>query len=577
MSHDPLDSKVAIVGVALRVPGADTLARYWQNLVQGKISITSLPADPARPDFVPSFGSIPRSDCFDFEFFRYSRREAELMDPQQRLLLECGWELQQALACGPDTNRVTAVFVGTSINTYLTNCIATPLAPGNHQGLELMLANDKDSASTRLSYKLGFTGPSVTVQTACSSSLVAVHLACQSILSGESDVAFAGGASIQWVPFHGHFYKPGHVYSRDGKCRPFDAEAAGTVFGDGVVLLALKRLDLAIDDGNDILGVIRGTATNNSGAATVGFTAPSYQAQKRVVQQAHANAGIALREVGFVETHGTGTPLGDPIEFSALRDAFVEGGAGEAACALGAVKANIGHLAAAAGAAGLVKAALCVKLGVIPPHPLFRAPLADVKLAGSPFFIDRSLATWKLAGPRYAGVSSFGMGGTNVHVVVEEPPRRPQTSEKSEFVRVSLSAPSRDGLVEHAREIATHLETFEDVSPSDVAHTMNRRPALFAVRASIEAASRHALVEKLRTADFVEPFADARADAPSGRLVGLPVPRLNGARVVHGGETAAVEPSSTTPLRELFETQFALMKSQLAKIPSSGNTRKGGG
>ncbi|QCO00276.1 polyketide synthase (plasmid) [Azospirillum argentinense] len=573
------ECKVAIIGVAFRFPGAATVHEYWNNLLNGVVSISRRPPEDDRDNFVPWYGSITDRDRFDHAFFNISRREAELMDPQQRLLLECGWTLQQVI--GPDSTSgyVTGVYIGTTISTYLHNCMAAPLVPNSHQGFEVMLACDKDYSAARMSYKLGFTGPSIAVQTGCSSSLVAVHLACQSILTGESDVAFAGGACVQWVPHHGHYYVPGHVYSPDGMCRPFDEQAAGTAFSDGVGLVALKRLDLALQDGDDIHAVIRGTATNNSGATGVGFTAPSYQAQTILLKQAYANAQVDPGTVGFVETHGAGTRLGDPIEFNALAEVFNRARAGS--CALGAVKSNIGHLASAAGIAGLIKAALCLREGCIPPHPLFNRPSPDIKLNQSPFYINTRPTEWKTLGTRFAAVSSFGVGGSNAHVVLESAPERAPAPVADGPCRVLLSAPTLELLQEHCRDLAAHLTVFPDIRLADVAHTLTNRRRVLSCARVVVAASREELIACLRdgpaSMQAVVPGEGGSRDAVGGRIVALPVPRLNGPSLAVAADAAASPrpaarladagpPSRANSVIEVMERQLQLMRSQLRHL-----------
>ncbi|HEU4533865.1 MAG TPA: beta-ketoacyl synthase N-terminal-like domain-containing protein, partial [Polyangiaceae bacterium] len=329
------------------------------------------------------------------------------------------------------------------------------------------------------------------------------HLACQSVLAGESDVAFAGGASVQWVPRHGHVHVPGHIYSEDGYCRAFDRRATGTVFGDGAGLVALKRLDLALADGDDILAVIRGTAVNNSGATAAGFTAPSYHAQKALLEQAYANADVNPAEVGLLEAHGTGTHLGDPIEFAALKDVFEQAGARPAQCALGALKANLGHLAAAAGIAGLIKVALCLRQGAIVPHPLFEASHPDIALDESPFYLNTKTEAWQSPAPRFAGVSSFGLGGSNAHAVLESAPPRPSTVSTATAAtrhHVTLSAPTPDLLDVYRQDLLEHLTTFADVDPADVAFTLGQRAERFPSRLRLSFSGRDELLARLAAA-----------------------------------------------------------------------------
>jgi acyl transferase domain-containing protein len=441
-AEDP-GSDIAVVGMACRFPGAAGPGEFWRNLRGGVESITQLseqdlldaglePAEASDERRVAA-ASMPAGVAdFDTGFFGISPREAKLMDPQQRLFLECAWEALEDAGHDPTAGSpATGVFAGSSMSTYLLYLVrpagpsATPSAD-----LQLLLGNDKDYLAPQVAYKFGLRGPALSVQTACSTSLVAVHLACQSLLGHECDLALAGGVTVRLPAGTGYLYETRGVQSPDGHCRPFDVAAQGTVFGSGAGVVVLKRLADALADGDIVDAVIRGSAVNNDGSLKAGFTAPSEDGQADVVAEALAVAGVEPATIGYVEAHGTGTPIGDPIEVAALARAF-RGRAGAAgipagSCALGAVKSNFGHLESAAGIAGLIKAVLALKHHEIPPTLHFTQPNPAIDFAATPFYVSPRLTPWPDGqAPRRAGVSSFGMGGTNAHLVVEEAPAPP--------------------------------------------------------------------------------------------------------------------------------------------------------
>ncbi|WP_053745306.1 type I polyketide synthase [Streptomyces sp. NRRL WC-3618] len=477
---------VAVIGMCGRFPGAGNLAQFWNRLRAGDDMLTTF-ADaelvaagvPERllrnPAYVRRAATLPDAFDFDHEFFGLTSREAKLLDPQQRILLEVAWELLETIGySGGGGAQAVGVFAGASMNTYLTNVLARSCDPLGYDGTELMIANDKDYLTTRISYKLGLKGPSVNVQTACSTSLVAVHMAVQSLLAGECDVALAGGVSVIANPYPGYVFSEGMILSPDGRCRPFDADGAGTVFGDGVGLVALKRLAEAIEDGDQVLAVVKGSAINNDGSDKIGYTAPSIEGQRAVIAEAQAVADVESDTIGYVEAHGTATVLGDPIEFAALSEAFVEGGARPGRCALGSVKANVGHLAAAAGVAGLIKTVLALRHQEIPGHPNFIRPNPEIDLDDSPFFINTLPMAWPAGEtPRRAGVSSFGLGGTNAHVVLEEAPPLPARQAAGDGPRLlAVSARSDAALRGLAGRLADALERADAPGLDDVAYTL---------------------------------------------------------------------------------------------------------
>ena len=476
---------IAIVGMAGRFPGAPDVARFWNNLKAGLESVTFFSDDELAaagisrdllqdPAYVRARGIVADADRFDARFFGYTPREAELIDPQQRVFLECAWEALEHAGCDPEqyAGRI-GVYAGTGINTYLLALAARPDVLAAYSPVQIAIASDKDFLPTRVSYKLNLTGPSVNVQTACSTSLVAVHVACQSLLSGDCDMALAGGVRITVPQESGYRYQTGSILSPDGHCRAFDAGAQGTVSGNGVAIVVLKRVEDAIANGDTIFAVVKGSAINNDGSLKVGFTAPAVQGQAQVIADAHRAAGIAPGSVTYVEAHGTGTDLGDPVEMAALGAAFSTGTDETGYCAIGSLKTNVGHLDAAAGATGLIKAALAVHEGAIPPSLHFSSPNPKIDFASSPFFVNTTLSQWPAVdGPRRAGVSSFGLGGTNAHVVLEEAPVVAPGGPARHSQLLVVSARSEAALEAACDNLAAHLAATPDLNLADVAFTL---------------------------------------------------------------------------------------------------------
>jgi amino acid adenylation domain-containing protein len=478
--------RFAIVGMACRFPGAPDLDAFWRLLREGREAVTFFSPDELRaagvsaetladPSYVPARAVLAEAESFDAPFFGFTPREAEVMEPQHRVFLETAWEaLEHA---GYDSGRYPGrigVFAGVGINTYLLQARRELLeAAGTYQAF---LGNDKDFVPTRVSYKLDLRGPSINVQTACSSSLVALHLACQSLALGESDMALAGGVTIRVPQTEGYLYQAGGILSPDGHCRAFDERAAGTVFGNGAGVVLVKRLEDALADGDRVWAVVRGTAINNDGAGKIGYTAPSVEGQAEVIRDALRAAGVGPETVTYVETHGTGTELGDLIEVAALRQAFGETGERRGFCALGSVKTNVGHLDTAAGMAGLIKTVLALHHREIPPTLHFERPRPALGLDGSPFRVASALAPWESAdgAPRRAGVSSFGIGGTNVHAVLEEAPAEPARGEGAErpFQLLVLSARTPAALEAATGRLAEHLRRDPAPDLADVAFTL---------------------------------------------------------------------------------------------------------
>jgi len=473
--HDagPSDD-IAIIGMACRFPGAPSIETFWRNLTAGVESIEQLPNDKrALPGYVPAASLIDSPDQFDAGFFGFTPREAAVTDPQHRVFLECAWEALERAGYDPRSAGRVGIYAGAGQNSYIWNLLSNPGTMQAIDTFQATVSTDKDFLTTRTSYKLGLEGPSVAVQTACSTSLVAVHLACRALADGECDVALAGGVSIRNLNREGYVFEEGGILSPDGHCRAFDAQAHGTVGGDGAGIVVLKRLADALADGDSIDAVIKGTAINNDGALKVGFTAPGIDGQAKVVSAALRKAGVDPATISYVEAHGTATPLGDPIEVAALVQAF---GGAKTSCALGSVKTNIGHLDTAAGVAGLIKTALALKHHLIPPSLHFTAPNPVIDFAGSPFHVNATLTPWpSTGGPRRAGVSSFGIGGTNAHAVLEEAPVHEAQVSQPGWQLLPLSARSGPTLEQMAANLAAHLGEHPDLDLADfadVAHTL---------------------------------------------------------------------------------------------------------
>ncbi|OQW95902.1 MAG: hypothetical protein BWK79_00785 [Beggiatoa sp. IS2] len=431
------EGSIAIIGMSGRFPGAKNIDEFWQNLKNGVESIKFFsdqelieagihPTLLKNKNYVKAKGMLDNVAEFDAAFFGFSPKEAALTDPQQRLFLECAWEALENAGYNPKTYTGSiGVYGGMSgLDTYLLkNIYSNAQFRETTDDFQIALSNGNDFVCTRVSYKLNLRGPSIAIQTACSTSLVAVVMGYQSLLDYQCDMVLAGGAGISQPQKSGYLYAEGMILSPDGHCRAFDAQAQGAVDGNGVGMVVLKRLAEAVSDGDTIYAVIKGAAINNDGSAKVGYTAPSVEGQSRVIAEALALAEVSPETVGYIEAHGTGTPLGDPIEVMALTQAFRARTDKKGYCALGSVKTNIGHLDAAAGVTGLIKAVLALEYQMIPPNLHFETPNPKLDLANSPFYVNSTLTEWKTIGfPRRAGVNSFGIGGTNAHIVLEEAP-----------------------------------------------------------------------------------------------------------------------------------------------------------
>ncbi|MFL5351290.1 SDR family NAD(P)-dependent oxidoreductase [Archangium sp.] len=514
------EQDIAIIGMTGRFPGAKDVDALWKNVCNGVESIRpvsdaeleKLGVDKARREdarHVKAAAVMDGTDLFDAGFFGYTPREAELMDPQHRVFLECAWEALEHAGYAPDRYPgAISVYAGASTNTYLIyNIVPNADRLGAVDLMQLDVNNGTDFLSTRVAYKLDLRGPSYSMLSGCSTSLVATHVACQSLLNQECDMALAGGISIQVKHPEGYTYVPGGVGSPDGHCRAFDAKAEGTVFGSGVGVVVLKRLADALKDGDFIHAVIKGSAINNDGSHKVGFTAPSVEGQAAVIEEALAAAGVEPESIGYIEAHGTGTSLGDPIEIRALTKAFrYKPGSPRAAkmrCAVGALKSNIGHLSGASGVASLIKAVMALEYQKLPPSLHFEKPSPEIDFANSPFYVNTALEDWKASGgaPRRAGVSSFGVGGTNAHVVLQEAPARAASSVSRPVQLLVLSAKSEAALEAATDNLARHLEENPGLNLADVAHTLQVGRQAMAVRRVVLCRERDEAVRALKTRD----------------------------------------------------------------------------
>lgn len=484
--------EVAIIGMAGRFPGARNVKELWMNLRGGVEALSSFTDEELTaagvprtvfkdPQYVRSRGILQDVELFDAGFFGVYPREAETMDPQHRIFLECAWEaLEDAGYDAAAYKGLIGVFGGVGMNSYLLNWLSgggKEVAPA--EGYQLVIGNEKDFLATRVSYKLNLRGPSVVVQTACSTSLVAVHMACQSLLSYQCDMALAGGVTISLPQNAGYLYQEGMILSPDGHCRAFDAGAQGTVGGNGVGIVLLKRLADALADRDPVVAVIKATACNNDGGLRVGYTSPGVEGQASVISAAQELAGVHPETITYIEAHGTGTPLGDPIEIAALTQVFREKTDRKGFCAIGSVKTNVGHLDAAAGVTGLIKASLALEHRVLPPSLHYTAPNPKIDFANSPFVVNNALREWPRTDvPRRAGVSSFGIGGTNVHAILEEAPEVKSEPSRRPWHLLPLSAKSPAALDAATDNLARFLEEHPSLDIADVAYTLQigRRP-----------------------------------------------------------------------------------------------------
>ena len=556
--------EIAIVGMAGRFPGARSLDQFWDNLKHGVESIKFFSDDELRaagvpealishPNYVKAAVVLDDIELFDAAHFGYSPAEAEITDPQQRFFLECAWEALENAGCDPERYRGRiGVFAGVSLSTYLMNVFIDPEVQQSVDMLQLLIANDKDHVPTRVSYKLNLTGPSVNVQTACSTSLVATHLAIQSLLSGDCDMALAGGVSVHTPQNRGYLHHGGGHLSPDGHCRTFDAKARGTIGGSGVGIVALKRLDDALDQGDTIHAIIRGSAINNDGSLKIGYTAPSIEGQAKVIRAAELIAEVRADTIGYVEAHGTGTELGDPIEIAALTQAFRAHTRNKRFCAIGSVKTNIGHVDAAAGVAGLIKATMSVEHGMIPPSLHFHEPNPKIDFANSPFYVANKLIDWQSNGtPRRAAVSAFGVGGTNAHVILEEF-RQPPSEVTTRPWPILLSARTESALENVTANLLQQFKQHPDANLADVAYTLRVGRKHFGYRRMFMCQTVEAAVAALESSNYEDSWTDETRNRP----VAFMFPGGGNQYLKMGAELYASEPT----FREQFDICAKLLK-----------------
>jgi acyl transferase domain-containing protein len=555
-SNEIFPGDIAIVGMALRVPGARNVKEFWSNLRQGVESIRTVSAEELladgekaerihHPNYVPRCADLADMEMFDADFFGLSPKEAAIMDPQHRHFLECTWEAIEDSGRIPTSGgEPVGVFAGCGMGNYFYFNVCSNRQLVDQVGMFLLrhTGNDKDFLSTRASFAFDLHGPSVNIQTACSTSLVAIHYACQSLLNGECDSAIAGGVTIELPHRHGYTFQDGEILSPDGHCRPFDHRAAGTVFGSGVGVVVLRRLSDALKDGDIVHAVIKGTAINNDGGSKAGYLAPSVDGQAAAIVEAQGLAGVRADSIGYVECHGTGTYLGDPIEIEGLTQAFRQSTDRKGFCHVGSVKSNIGHLDTAAGVVGLIKAALVLKNGEIPPTLGFECPNPSINFAQSPFIVNNTLVNWPLAGGRRrAAVNSLGVGGTNAHAILEQAPGSyiPEAAKNSsaqaadEPLILLLSARQRKGLDQAAERLSSTMLEQPDLALNDIGFTLLRgrnhfehrlvlavrqRQDALAALSNIELGFVHSPVEKPTGAVFMFPGGGAQYPSMAIRL-----------------------------------------------------------
>ncbi|PYG29527.1 type I polyketide synthase [Pelagimonas varians] len=506
------ENDIAIVGMAAHLPGAQDIAAYWRNLRDGVSSIRRISEDDLQAagedpglirhrDYVPFAAPLDGFEMFDADFFGFSPKEAAIMDPQHRQFLETSWEALENAGHMPENfEGQVGVFAGCGMGSYFYFNICSNPDLVENTGMFLLrhTGNDKDFLTTRLSHILDLHGPSIGLQTACSTSLVATHYAAQALLNGECDMALAGGVTIELPQGRGYLYKENEILSPDGECHAFDHRAQGTVFGSGSGVVVLRRMADAVAEGDHIWGVIKGTAVNNDGAQKAGYLAPSVDGQAKAVAEAHAIADVTADTVDYVECHGTGTYLGDPIEIAALTQAFSETSDKLGHCRIGSVKTNIGHLDTAAGVASMIKATMALHHKQMPPSLGFEAPNPAIDFENSPFRVNDRLTEWQAQGhPRRAGVNSLGVGGTNAHVILEEAPAR-AASEASDFPFhiLGVSAKSKAALDANAAVLSAHLTDDSGQDLADVAWTLQNGRRAFEKR-RIVVAETHAEAAKL--------------------------------------------------------------------------------
>lgn len=498
-------SDIAIVGMACRVPGAETIDHFWQNLCSGIDNLndfrnyhpqSDIANQNSKLPFIKVNNLIQDFDCFDADFFSIAGKEAKLMDPQHRLFLECAWSALENSGYHPDNlPGITGLYAGIYANYYLIRNVIPNISSADPAAeLSITLGNEKDHLSTFTAYKMNLTGPVLTLQSTCSSSLAAVHMACESLLTYSSDMMLAGGVTISFPQMGGYYFQQGGLLSEDGRVRSFDTNASGTVYSNGIAVVVLKRLEDAITDNNTIYATIKGSAVNNDGSLKMGYVVPSLHGQIQVIKRSLNNAGITPSQIGYIEGHGTGTPLGDSIELEALNTVFKDI---THPCALGSVKSNIGHLGPVSGLLGLIKAALCLFHKKIPPTLHCKEP--NPKIQSSLFYLNTELKEWISGSKRCAGISSFGLGGTNVHVILEEVSMKDEASNEAGFpLPCCISAKNKESLKAAIRRLKDYIDTHPYIRPLNLAYTLCVGRASFPYRFSTSFLSLNDLSFKLK-------------------------------------------------------------------------------
>lgn len=514
---DQYQDDIAVIAMAGRFPGADTVEQFWQNLEQGIESITffnqeqllKLGVDPAfleNPNFVGAEGVLQDVDKFDAEFFGFSPREAELLDPQHRIFLETTWELLERAGYSSDQlKEIIGVYTGAGASSYLArNLLTHPEFVRDIGSFKVSLSTGQDFVATRASFKLGLTGPSVNFNTLCSSSVVAVHYAREALLAYQCDIAVAGGVTISNSREDALFYQEGGIGSFDGHCRAFDARAAGTVAGNGIALVALRRMEDALRDGDQIIGVLRGSAINNDGGDKSSYTAPSPEGQARAITEALEVSGVNPETISYVETHGTGTNLGDPIEVAGLTRAYRRYTDKKHFCGIGSVKTNIGHLVSAGGVASMIKTLMGMQHRKIPANLNFEKPNPKIDFASSPFYVVDKTKEWLPTGGSLlrAGVSSFGIGGTNAHLILEEAPQVSPSGASKAINTVILSAKTLTALQTMKQNLLNHVRKNPQLNLSDLAYTLQLGRHNFEYRFTATVSTLEELISKLDGSDL---------------------------------------------------------------------------
>jgi len=566
--------EIAVIGMAGSFPGAKNLDEFWENLSHGVESISFFTADEltvsgidpaiiAAPNYVKAGGVLDDVEMFDASVFDVSPRIAALMDPQYRFFLEKSWEaLENSGYFSEEFAGVIGVYGGMGMSKYLLNNILPNRDLIELEGsFQLRILNDKDFLASLTAYKLNLKGPALTVQTACSTSLVAVWMACQSLLNYQCDLCLAGGVCIESPVKGGYFYQEG-LFSSDGHCRAFDSSATGTVSGNGVGVIVLKRLEDAVNDGDFIHAVIKGSAINNDGAVKVGYTAPSVDGQSEVIALAQGLAGVDPETITYIEAHGTATPLGDPIEIAALTRVFRAATGKKHFCGIGSVKTNIGHLDAAAGVAGLIKTILALKHKRLPPSLHFKQPNPAIDFADSPFYVNSELSEWETDQiPRRAGVSSFAIGGVNAHVVVEEAPEKAKSGPGRPLHLLTLSAKTDSGLKTATDNLIAYLKKNPKQNFADIVFTLQVGRKGFDHRRVLLCRDSQDAVTALEKSDSDRVWTGIRQI--SGRSVTLMFSGWGEPDFVLGKELYRIEPEFRDQMDRCFELLFPYTKSDL--------------